>query len=57
MSDQKVDDLVKGMQKLKEKLSKDPVAAKAFLQQAGILTEKGNYTRAYKNLCIPPAQG
>jgi len=56
MSDQKVDELVKGMRELQEKLSKDPEAALAFLQKVGILTKKGNFTAPYKNLCIAPAR-
>lgn len=57
MSDQKVEELVKGLREMQEKLVKDPVAAKDFLQQAGILNKKGNLTPPYNDLCIPPAQG
>lgn len=42
----------KKVKKFTAELAKDPKAAKAFLVEAGILTEKGNFRAPYKGLCI-----
>ena len=41
------------LEKKRKKLAKDPVAAKKFLVDTGIITPKGNLRKPYRNLCIP----
>jgi hypothetical protein len=53
MSDKERKEYLVRLEELREKLSKDPVAAKDFLVAAGIITSKGNLRKPYKNLCIP----
>ncbi len=44
------------LEKKRKKLAKDPIAAKKFLVDVGIITSKGNLRKPYKNLCIPQDQ-
>jgi len=37
----------------KIKVSKTEKSSKAFLVDLGVITEKGNLRKNYKNLCIP----
>lgn len=45
MNDQKVDELVKGMKELQEKLEKDPEAAKNFSQGVYMEQEEKKFTK------------
>jgi hypothetical protein len=38
-------------------VAKSKTNARAFLVSTGILTSKGNLSKSYTNLCIPPKQG
>ncbi len=42
--------------KYKEKVSKTEKTSKKFLVDLGLITEKGNLKKNYKNICIPEAQ-
>ncbi len=47
---------VKVLEKYKEKVSKSEKTSKAFLVDLGVITQKGNLTKNYKDLCIPVEQ-
>jgi hypothetical protein len=53
MSDREREEFIIILEKQRKELSKDPVAARKFLIDAGIYTSKGNLRKPYKNLCIP----
>jgi len=53
MSDKEREEFIIILEKQRKKLSKDPVAARKFLVDAGIYTPKGNLRKPYRNLCIP----
>ena len=40
----------------KRKVTKDKSFARSFLIDLGVVTEKGNLRKPYKNLCIPEEQ-
>lgn len=42
--------------KYKEKVSKTEKTSKKFLVDLGLITEKGNLKKNYKNICIPEVQ-
>jgi len=44
------------LEKYKDKVSKSEKASKAFLVDLGIITEKGNLRKNYKNFYIPTQQ-
>ncbi len=56
MSDRERKDYLTRLEQLGKKLAEDPIAAKQFLVDAGIITPKGNLRKPYKNLCIPQGQ-
>lgn len=53
MTDKERNEFLIILENKRKKLSKDPVAAKKFLVDIGIITDKGNLRKPYKNLCIP----
>jgi hypothetical protein len=53
MSDKERKEYLIALDKLGAKLAKEPIAAKQFLVDAGIITTKGNLRKPYRNLCIP----
>jgi len=53
MSDKERAEFIKILEEKRKKLSKDPVAARKFLVDAGIYTPKGNLRKPYRNICIP----
>lgn len=44
------------LEKYKAKVSKSQKSSLTFLVELGIVTEKGNLKRNYKDLCIPQEQ-
>ncbi len=44
------------LDKYKSKVSKSEKSSKAFLVELGVITEKGNLRKNYKDLCIPKEQ-
>lgn len=44
------------LKKYKIKVSQTEKTSKAFLVDLGIITQKGNLTKRYKDLCIPVKQ-
>lgn len=53
MEDRKVDELLLKMDAFIEKIKQSKEASKQFLQNAGIVDEKGTLEDRYKDLCIP----
>ena len=49
-------DLLKSMEKYKQKFSGNQKASREFLVKIGIYTAKGNLKKNYRNLCIQPDQ-
>jgi hypothetical protein len=56
MKDKEIKDLVKTLEKYRNELGKSEEKSRKFLVQTGIITEKGNLRKPYKNLCIPQEQ-
>lgn len=48
--------MLEGLKQLKKRVTQNEGAALAFLIEIGVLTEKGNLKRNYRNLCIPAVQ-
>lgn len=44
------------LEKYKAKVSKTEESSQKFLIELGVITEKGNLKKNYKNLCIPAGQ-
>ncbi len=44
------------LEKYKAKVSKTEESSRKFLIELGVITEKGNLKKNYKNLCIPAGQ-
>ena len=57
MKDKEIKDLVKTLEKYRNELGKSEEKSRKFLIQTGIITEKGNLRKPYKNLCIPQERG
>ena len=56
MTDKERQEFLKLLETYKNKFSKSEKAAKKFLIEIGVYTEKGNLTKNYKHLCIPQEQ-
>lgn len=56
MKDKEIKNLVKQLEKYRNELSKSEEKSRKFLVQTGIITEKGNLRKHYRNLCIPQEQ-
>lgn len=56
MKDKEIKDLVKKLEKYRKELSMSEEKSRKFLVQTGIITEKGNLRKPYRNLCIPQEQ-
>lgn len=48
-----IDKFLAAMQKYKAEVTRTEESSKKFLVELGVITEKGNRTKHYKNLCIP----
>ncbi|MFH6946662.1 hypothetical protein [Flavobacterium sp. FlaQc-50] len=57
MEDRKVDELLLKMDAFIEKIKQSKEDSKQFLQNAGIVDEKGTLEDRYKDLCILQEQG
>lgn len=53
MSEHERKEFIQLLRTYKQRLAKDKSASRKFLMKTGILTQKGNLSSHYKNLCIP----
>ena len=49
LSDEEIDEMIKFMDQLREKIRGNPKEAKRFLQEAGIHTRTGKLTKPYRS--------
>ena len=56
MSDKEVQEFQEILKAYKKKVTRSKEASREFLVELGVLTEKGNLRKQYKNLCIPQEQ-
>ena len=56
MTDKERQEFLKLLETYKNKFLKNEKAAKKFLIEIGVYTEKGNLKKNYKHLCIPQEQ-
>lgn len=56
MSEKERKALISRIERYEVRFSKDKKAEKDFFVKVGIITEKGNLVKPYKNLCIPQEQ-
>jgi hypothetical protein len=55
MTERDRNDFLNWLKKYKEEIRGDKKKARELLIGAGIITEKGNFRKPYKHLCIPSA--
>jgi len=48
-----IEEFLIALEKYKAEVTKTEESSKKFLVELGVITEKGNRTKHYKNLCIP----
>ena len=51
--DKETEDFIAALKLFQKKLKNNPEASKKFLVDAGIITEKVNFKKHYRGLCIP----
>ncbi len=54
--DKETEEFIADLKLFRKKLENNPEACKKFLVDAGIITEKGNFRKHYRGLCIPMAK-
>lgn len=54
--DKETEEFIAALELFRKKLENNPEACKKFLVDAGIITEKGNFRKHYRGLCIPMAK-
>jgi hypothetical protein len=57
MTTREVTDFKRVIRAKTKTVAKSKNIARAFLVSTGIFTSKGNLSKSYTNLCIPPKQG
>jgi len=56
MTAREVTDFKRAIKAKTSTVAKSKAKARAFLVSTGIITSKGNLSKSYANLCIPPKQ-
>lgn len=54
--EKETEEFVSILKKYREKISKTEKSSAKFLKDLGVITEKGNLTSNYRNICIPEVQ-